>query len=166
VNTFLTELYAKYVPPWLYNHDEWQPNSGTSCWELTDVFRFYSQTLHHPVEVPTGFRFDKATVPSLPFMYAEFGDRFLRAACGHDYLCRSRMVPRPTADLVFLELMRAEIAEELDAMRRAGADEDSIQDVSKRLEGRALLMYAAVSAYTTSGLWKTDVDKPGYEPVE
>lgn len=162
---FLSPLRAEYVPPWRYGGDAWQPNNGTSCWQLTEPFQLYSRVLKRAVSLPAGFRFDKASVPALPLMYAEFGDRFTRSAAGHDWLCRMRRVPRAKADRAFLEWMRAEIAEELDAMRAAGVDDDEIADQHARLEGRAQLMYAAVVAYTKSGLWKGPHDQPGFEPV-
>lgn len=165
VSPFLTPMRAEYIPPWTYYGNGWQPNNGTSCWQLTEPFQLYSRVLGRTVVCETGFRFDKASVPGIGILYGEFGDRFLRAACGHDKLCRERRVKRNRADRAFLEWMRAEIAEELDAMREAGIDDDEIADMHARLEGRAQLMYAAVVAYTKSGLWKTEVDRPGFEPI-
>ena len=102
--------------------------------------------------MPLGFRFDKATVPTLPMMYANFGGRYTRPACIHDWLCRAGRIDRAKADLVFLEFMRLENSMELQAMYAAGIDDDDIADRKASTEGRAQMMYAAVALVTKLGI--------------
>ncbi len=60
------------------------------------------------VSVPGGFDTDFASVPRLPFMYWLLGDRANHAAVIHDYLYRTALVPRATADQVFREAAAVE----------------------------------------------------------
>jgi hypothetical protein len=154
MTAFLSPLRCEYVPPWEYMNEGWNDNDGTDRWQLTEPFKFHSDVLHKTDEVPFGFRFDKASVPTLPVIYANFGGRYTRAACIHDWLCRMQRVERKKADLVFLEFMRFENSQELQAMYAAGVDDDDIADRKASLEGRAQMMYAAVALYTKTGLWK------------
>lgn len=154
MSAFLSALRCEYVPPWEYLHEGWNDNDGTDRWQLTEPLKFHSDVLRKTDEVPLGFRFDKASVPTLPMMYANFGGRYTRPACVHDWLCRMGRVSREKADRVFLEFMRLENAQELQAMYAAGVDDDDIADRNAVLEGRAQMMYAAVALFTKTGLWK------------
>ena len=60
------------------------------------------------LRVPTGFDTDFASVPRLPFMFWLLGDRGHAAAVVHDYLYRTAIVTRATADRVFHEALRAD----------------------------------------------------------
>ena len=66
---------------------------------------------------------------------------------------------------MFLEFMRRQNDDEIKALRESGAYKEELEDRKNALEGRATAMYAAVALYTKTGLWKTDVDQPGYEPL-
>lgn len=140
-------------------------NNGTGQWENLTPFLYYSTLLRRLIEIPVGFSFDGASVPKLAVAYALFGGRYWRSALIHDFLCRMRRISREKADLTFLEAMRLENEEEIRAMRAMGVDDDEIVARKAVLEGRALSMYAGVAAYTKSGAWKTEVDKPGFEPI-
>lgn len=157
MSQFLTELHERLVDP--YAED------GTGLWQLTAEFRYYSALLKREVVVPVGFIHDHASVPRGPLIYAAFGNRYHRPAVIHDYLVRDRKVTRQKADKVFLEAMRLQNDEEIALLKDIGEDDDAIADRKAALEGRALAMFAAVAAYTKTGLWKKDFDKPGYEPV-
>ena len=140
---FLTPLECRYVTPWTFK-GVWHENNGVDHWELTTVFQYRSVLLRRVVEAPIGFRFDKASVPDL--LSVNFAGRFTRAACIHDYLLQ--YMERKKADRVFLEAMRAEIDEEILAMKDAGIDDDEIVSRKGALEGRAQAMYAAVALAT------------------
>ena len=140
-------------------------NDGTGQWELTEAFSIWSEVLGRLITIPYGFSSDGATVPKAPLLYLLFGGRYFLPAYVHDYLCRYRVCSREKADAVFLELMRAQNADEIRALRDSGADEDAVEERRNALEGRATAMYAAVALYTQTGLWKTEVDLPGFEPL-
>lgn len=57
------------------------------------------------IVVPTGFKTDFASVPRIPFAYLLAGDTAHAAAVIHDFLYRTKKVPRRIADAVFLEAM-------------------------------------------------------------
>ncbi len=156
VSKFLTGLHVELFDPYA--------NDGTGLWMLTAAFRYYSTLLRKEIEVPYGFVHDFASVPRLPLMYAVAGNRYHRAAVVHDYLCRSRQVRRDRADKVFLEAMQLQNREEIVQMAADGR-QDEIEDRKVALEGRAQGMYVAVALYTKSGLWKKDIDQPGYAPI-
>lgn len=143
MSKFLTPLECRYVPPWAFS-GIWTDNNGTDRWQLSDAFKYRSTLLKRTVEIPEGFRFDRATVPDL--LSPNFAGRFTRSSCVHDWLIDR--IERRKADRVFLEAMRCEIAEELEAMQEAGIDADEIAERKGSLEGRAQLMYAAVSLNT------------------
>lgn len=166
MSAFLTPLECRYIDPWRYwNNGGWHSNDGVDRWQLTSPFRYRSDLLRKTVEVPLGFRFDKASVPTLPFIYAAFGGRYTKPACVHDFLCRDKKIKREKADLVFLEAMRTENADEIQAMRDQGEDDDEIYERKAEIEGRAQMMYMAVAAYTKTGLWKGETDQPDFEPI-
>lgn len=156
VSKFLTALQVELFDPYA--------NDGTGLWMLTAPFRYYSSLLRREVEVPYGFVHDYASVPRLPLIYAATGNRYHRPAVLHDYLCRQRHVRRDRADSVFLEAMRLQNREELAHMAAAG-QQDEVEERAAALSGRSQSMYVAVVLYTKSGLWKKDIDLPGYEPV-
>lgn len=139
MSAFLTPLDCRYVQPWAFS-GVWTPNNGTDRWQLTAAFKYRSTLLKRTVEIPEGFRFDRATVPDL--MSPNFAGRFTRSACVHDWLVDR--IDRKLADRVFLEAMQTEIDEEIAAMKEAGIDDDDIADHRGALLGRAQVMYAAV----------------------
>jgi hypothetical protein len=158
MSPFLSELCEKLVDPYA--------KDGTGLWQLTEDFQVYIRRLKRTETVPRFFVHDHASVPITPVLYAAFGNRYHRPAVVHDYQCRMRRIKRETVDKIFLDLMRAQNDDEIALMREQGIDDDEIIDRKARLEGRALAMYAAVAAYTKTGLWKTEVDKPGFNPIE
>lgn len=157
MSEFLSPLDERLIDPFA--------NDGTGLWQLLAPFHYYSSRLKRRVEIPLGFTYDHASVPRVPGIYAMFGNRYHRPACIHDFLCRQGYVRRETADLVFLEAMRLQNKEEIEHLRESGEDDDAIMDRKIALEGRAKAMYAAVAFYTKTGMWKTDVDEPGFEPL-
>src|SRR5574343_1749060 len=143
MSSFLTPLECRYVPPWAFS-GIWTDNNGTDRWQLTAPFQYRSTLLKRIVEIPDGFRFDRATVPDL--LSPNFAGRFTRSACVHDWLIDR--IERKRADRVFLEAMYCEISEEVAAMREAGIDDDEIIDKKASLEGSAQVMYGAVALNT------------------
>lgn len=74
--------------------------------ELDAPLVFDSRHLSHPVEVPTRFRTDLASVPRLPLVWMIAGGIGNQASVVHDYLYRERPdVARSVADAVFLEAL-------------------------------------------------------------
>jgi hypothetical protein len=166
VSSFLSPLELKYVEPWDFrNNGRWNPNDGTARWQLTAIFGYYSTHLAQAVYVPLGFRTDGASVPTIVAIYARYGNRYLRAAVLHDFLCRQGYIERETCDQVFLEAMRLENFLEEQAMVDSGIARDEINQVVASIDGRALEMYLAVCAYSKTGLWKNETHAPGFEPV-
>ena len=55
--------------------------------------------------VPANYRFDGASVPRIPFVYARYGNTAHEAACLHDYLYQCQPCTREQADKAFLEVM-------------------------------------------------------------
>lgn len=169
MSEFLSPLRVEYVEPWDFpNNGTWNENDGTARWQLTEPLLYYSSLLKRMVEVPTGFRNDLASVPTLPLIYARYGNRYARPAAVHDFLCRrigERIVPRAKCDKVFLEAMRVENAMEIDAMIRSGVDPDRIAERKLELDALAREMYAAVYLYSASGRWKNETDEPGFNPI-
>lgn len=140
MSQFLSELVEKLADP---HHGD-----GTGLWELTEDFQYYSTLLRHTVVVPRGFTHDHASVPRVPLLYANFGNRYHRQGVVHDYLCREGYIKRSKADRVFLEAMRVQNADEVAALQMAGEGADAVADRKGALEGRAQAMYAAVVIYS------------------
>ena len=90
---FLTELECREV--------------DDARWELLSELKYWSQKIGRVIVVPKGFVTDFASVPRVPIAYMAFGDRAHREAVIHDYLYQTNTVPKRTADLVFLEAMKA-----------------------------------------------------------
>lgn len=118
-------------------------NDGAGDWRLISPLKFKSDLMRQDFVVCAGFVTDHASVPRGPLIYAEFGNRYHRSAVVHDYLCRTKAVPRDIADQVFLEAMRTENAEALE-----GLVGEELEARKAALEGRAQLMYAAVRSYS------------------
>lgn len=136
MSEFLNLLDVRLVDP--------GANDGTGQWLLLNEFSYRSDRLGSVVTVPRGFSTDFASVPRQSIvMWGLYGGRGMRAAVVHDYITRQRLFHREKCDRVFLEAMLA------DGMPFA----------------KALPMYLAVAAYTASGAWKGEWDRPGYEPV-
>ena len=164
---FLTPLIVEYVEPWAFNTpDIWVDNDGTSRWRPAVRFDYYSDMLGGTVKVEAGFHTDAASVPVTPFLYAIYGNRYMRPSLTHDYLCRMRKYRRTLCDQVFLEAMRLENALEIAAMRKSGIDEDTVSERASALEARAYQMYLGARIYTALGKWRTEIDEEGFNPVE
>ena len=124
--------------------DDPQANSHTGQWQLVHILRYQSDIANQIITVPFGFSTDFASVPRESVIaWGLFGGRAVRPAVVHDYLVRYRSFSRKKCDDIFLEAMKA----------------DSVP------MHKALPMYLAVCAYTSTGAWKKDFDEPGYEPV-
>jgi len=136
VSKFLTPLRVELIDPNAH-HD-------TGAWTLLTPLVYYSTYLKREITVPFGFYTDFASVPRRSIIaWGLFGGRGMRAAVVHDWLCRDRKVARPRADKVFREAL--------------------ILDGMPKIKAQA--MYEAVALYTASGLWKTEVDAPDFEPI-
>ena len=153
----MSDLRLRLVCPWA--------NDGTGQWEVIEAYPTYSDVLGKQITLPYGFSSDLASVPKAPILFLLFGGRYALPSLFHDYLTRYRLCSREKADLVFLEFMRRQNDDEIKALRESGAYKEELEDRKNALEGRATAMYAAVALYTKTGLWKTDVDQPGYEPL-
>lgn len=136
MSKFLTRLELRLVCPWA--------NEGRGEWEYISDLEYYSDLLKTKVIVYKGFRYDKASVPRLPLAFALYGERYSRSAGVHDLFCHNKAIPREVADKLFLEAMRVENEEELDDAKSRGLEEEEIKELSARLEGQALTMYAGV----------------------
>lgn len=156
MSQFITELVVRLVDPFA--------KDGNGLWQQAEEFQYYSSLLKRAVTVPKGFVHDFASVPRVPLIYGNFGNRYHRPAVVHDYLCREGYVKRSKVDKVFLEAMRLQNDEEIEMMRLAGEDDDEILERKAALEGRAQAMYAAVVLFTKVGAWKNPVNQYD-EPV-
>lgn len=124
--------------------DDHTANSHTGQWQLMHILRYESELAGRVITVPFGFSTDFASVPRESVIaWGLFGGRAVRPAVVHDYIVRNRCFSRNKCDQIFLEAMEAD-------------------SVPLRY---AVPMYAAVAAYTATGLWKKDFDQPGYEPI-
>jgi hypothetical protein len=74
-------------------------------WRLGMPLSYSSPAAGRTITVPAGFRTDLASVPRLPVVYWLCGGRANKPAVVHDYLYTTGVVPRRTADAVFLEAM-------------------------------------------------------------
>lgn len=137
MSEFRSQLDVRLVDPQAHNH--------TGGWVLLAPLVYYSTLLRREITVPVGFYTDFASVPRRSVIaWGLFGGRGMRGAVVHDYLCRMHyLTKRERADKVFLEAL--------------------LLDKVPAVKARA--MYAAVAAYTATGLWKTEVDQPGFEPI-
>ena len=119
-------------------------NDHTGQWQLIKPLRYQSDIAKQTITVPFGFSTDFASVPrNMVIAWGLFGGRGMRPAVVHDYITRQRLYPRPKCDRIFLEAL------EIEGLPMT----------------KALPMYLGVVAYTKSGLWKSEVDQPGYEPI-
>lgn len=135
---------SRFLDPLLVMLADPQANHHTGQWQLIKPLKYESDLVGKVLEVPFGFSTDFASVPRESVIaWGLFGGRAIRPAVVHDWLVRDRVYRREKCDSIFLEAMKA--------------DGVPIH--------KAMPMYLAVSAYTASGLWKKDFDKPGYEPV-
>ena len=124
--------------------DDPKANSFTGQWQLIKPLRYESEIAGRVITVPFGFSTDFASVPRKAVIaWGLFGGRGMRPAVVHDYITRQREFNRDKCDSIFLEAMKVEG-----------------MPMSK-----ALPMYLAVVAYTKSGLWKSEVDMPDFEPL-
>jgi hypothetical protein len=80
-----------------------------SVWELHEPLIYESDILGR-IEVPAGFQTDLASVPRVPIVYEQWGNRSHYEAVIHDWLYRIDSIPQATfgqANDVFLEAMEA-----------------------------------------------------------
>ena len=136
MSEFRSPLQLELVCPWA--HD------GRGEWEYLSDLRYYSDMLQLETIVQAGSRTDLASVPRLPLAFALYGGRYGRSAGVHDWYCRNGAIPRKVADKVFLEAMRVENEEEIQAMIKSGASEEEVSERRSALEGQARAMYAGV----------------------
>ncbi len=111
--------------------------SGDS-WRLLEPLIFESAIVG-TVLVPAGFTTDFASVPRLPVAYLLAGDAADAAAVVHDYLYRTAVVERSSADDVFAEAM--EYPE-----RFHGTLKVELMRIKKEPAWRRGIMWAAVRA--------------------
>ena len=96
MSKFLTKLVTENLHE---TDDQWQM--------LTEDLRYQSDKLNTVLVINKGFITDFASVPRLPIIFALFGDTSKEAATVHDYLRRTLICSRETADAVFLEASKA-----------------------------------------------------------
>ena len=92
---------AKFLTPLIVQ------DVSDSVWRLHAPLCYQSDILGE-ITVPSGFYTDLASVPRLPIVYLQWGDRSHYEAVIHDYLYRRDSVPQATfkaANRVFLEAM-------------------------------------------------------------
>jgi hypothetical protein len=94
MSRFLTDLVLRR----LANRDD-------GDWKLEYDFSFESQVAGKIITAPVGFLTDLASVPRLPVVYDQFGNRADEPAVIHDYLYTSHETSRVVADSVFHEAM-------------------------------------------------------------
>ena len=136
MSAFIDPLVVLLADPKAHDH------SGQ--WQLIKPLRYESEIAGRVITVPFGFSTDFASVPrSSVIAWGLFGGRGMRPAVVNDYITRQRLYPRPKCDRIFLEAL------EIEGLPMT----------------KALPMYLGVVAYTKSGLWKSEVDQPGYEPI-
>lgn len=106
---FVNDLVVKLIDP--------LSNDGRGTWEYVEphMYRAKDGTLY---TVPPGFTTDFCSVPRIAVAYYIAGDRFHAEGGLHDHLCRSGIVPRETADDLFVEAMEARL--EFDYKQGAG----------------------------------------------
>lgn len=78
-------------------------NDGRGSWQLDRDFRYQSDIAKQVITVPAGFVTDFASVPRIPISYWLFGDTSHEAAVVHDWLYKSKPVPRDVADEILKE---------------------------------------------------------------
>jgi hypothetical protein len=142
-SAFLSPLRVELIDP--YHSD------GSGLWRYTEILSYRSVLLRKTIEISGTTDF--GSVPKLPLIYANFGNRYHRATGVHDWLC-AQDVKRSMADRVFLEAMRVENDEEITQMKSRGLDDDEILDRKAAIEGRAQSMYLAVLMYSKVTSWK------------
>lgn len=76
---------------------------GDNPYLLSEEYTF--RTKQSTWTVPAGYRYDGASVPRIPFVYARYGNTAHEAACLHDYLYEFQPCARKQADKAFLETM-------------------------------------------------------------
>ncbi len=91
---FINQLCTTYIP--------------RGKWKLDDELWFHSVLVKQVIKVPVGFVTDFASVPRIPGIYWWFGGRANRPATVHDFLYANHLYDRKTADLIFLEALKAD----------------------------------------------------------
>ena len=98
MSRFITRLAATNINP--------DFAGGRGLWELVEPLVYESDAAVMTITVPVGFQTDFASVLRLPVIYLMFGDKAHAPATVHDYLYRTGLVSRRTADDVFSEAMK------------------------------------------------------------
>jgi len=93
MNRFPNPLQAELLP-------------DRKTWRLLAPFSYLDPD-HGPIEVPTGFETDFASVPRWPLTFALLGQYGHAAAVLHDSLYRAGKLSRTDADRVFLNALRS-----------------------------------------------------------
>lgn len=95
MSKFLTGLHVEIVDP--------QAAQGRGTWMLKEDFQYQSDVANTIITVPAGFITDFASVPRIPVLFTLFGAIASEAAVVHDWLYRTGMLGRKTADKVLKE---------------------------------------------------------------
>jgi hypothetical protein len=77
-------------------------------WVLTAPLIFRSERLDRDITVPTGFKTDLASVPSLPILHLLLADVGKASAVVHDFLLVENKLRRETCDEVYLDALKTE----------------------------------------------------------
>ena len=96
MNGFVSALRLEDIGPW----------RGRTVYRLLEPLIYDSG--EQIITVPAGFETDLASVPRLPIVYLEWGDRAHREAVLHDYLYSIEAVPelpRKACDKLFRQAM-------------------------------------------------------------
>lgn len=92
---FLSKLETELV--------DQQAAEGRGTWRITAPLLFQSDVAGQTITVPTDFITDYASVPRIPLVFDIFGDIASEAAVIHDYLYKTTILSRQTADEVLRE---------------------------------------------------------------
>ena len=92
---FLSKLQVELV--------DQEAAEGRGSWRLIAPLVFESAVAGRTLEVPAGFVTDFESVPRVPIVFDELGDRAAEAAAVHDWLYASHLVDRETADKLLRE---------------------------------------------------------------
>lgn len=96
MSKFLTDLNIKNLD-----------NKDNGLWVLLSPLEFQSDIINKVISVPFGFKTDLASVPRIPIIYELTGNTASAAAVIHDYLYKTKEVPKILADAVFREASKA-----------------------------------------------------------
>lgn len=75
-------------------------------WEVAENFSISSETVNEDIFIPKGFHTDLASIPKFLWSILPPFGNYTVAAVVHDYLYKTGLYTRKTADKIFAELMK------------------------------------------------------------